>query len=206
MKNQVTNGFDKMTPSNLLMKARFIISEMTINSSYFKTPDPSLADVQTAVNEFEAATMAAENRDRSAIAYRNEKGNVLIKMLRKLGVYVNLMSDGNRAIAKASGFDVAREPQPSPAITSVEPPVLSQGVSFGEIKSKSKRVPGARIYQFLITPTEGLPLSQWSQHSTTQSNFYFKNLDSGKRYFVRLCVVGTNNQIVYSEASSFVTQ
>ncbi len=206
MKNQITNGFDKMTPGNLLMKAKFIISEMTANASYFNTPDPSLTNVLAAVNEFELATMAAENRDRSAIAYRNQKGDVLIKMLRKLGVYVNLVADGDRAIAMASGFDVARVPQPTPPIASIEPPVLSQGASFGEIRSKTKRVPGGRVYQFLIAPTEDLPLSQWSQHITTQSNFYFKNLDSGKRYYVRVCVVGVNHQAVYSEAASFVTQ
>ena len=206
MKNQVTNGFDRMPISNLMMKASFIISEMTANIEYFPTPNPTLATVQTALDAMQAASLAAENRDRVAIAYRNERRDELVALLRKLGIYVNLMADGNRTIALSSGFDVTKEPTPAPPITFVEAPIVMQGTNAGELLSKVKSVDGARTYQYLITTDSQLPLTQWTSKSTTLTKYLFKGLESAKRYYLRVAVVGINEQMVYSEASTFVTQ
>jgi hypothetical protein len=206
MKNQVTNGFDRMTVSNFLMKANFIIGEMTANAVYFPSPNPSLTNLQTAVDALTAANLVAEHGDRVSIAIRIEKKNELIGMLRKLGIYVNLMADTNRAIAFMSGFDVAKEASPAPPITFVEAPVLSSGLNPGELAARVTRVPGGRAYQFLISKNSALPLAQWAINSATKASFYFKALETATRYYVRVAAVGVNQQLVYSDVSSFVTQ
>lgn len=206
MKNQVTNGFDRMSVSNLVMKCSFIISEMTTNIQYFPTPNPTLATVQASLDELQTASLAAENRDRVAIAYRNEKKDELVALLRKLGIYVNLMADGNRIIALSSGFDVAKEPLPAPPITYVEAPVIMQGTNAGELLSKVKTVTGAKTYQYLISTDSQLPLNKWTLQPSTYTKYLFKGLESAKRYYIRVAAVGVNNQTVYSEPTSFVTQ
>ncbi len=206
MKNGITNGFDRLTPANLVAKARFIIAEMTANAEYFPTPDPALADVKAAVDTFEVAAQAAENRDRVAIAYRNELKDGLVSLLRQLGSYVNLKANGNRTIALSSGFDVAKDATPTPAITFVEAPMLLAGVNAGELEARSKQVIGARTYQYYLNDDAHLPISQWQLFPSTRTRHSFSGLASGKRYYVKVGVVGTNNQIVYSEASSYIPQ
>ena len=206
MKNQVMNGFDRMTISNLIMKANFINSEMTANAAYFPTPNPTLAVVRTSVSELQTAGLAAENRDRVAISYRNEKRDELVAVLHQLGLYVNLQANGNRTIAMSSGFDVAKEPTPAAPISFVDAPIVTLGNNPGELSAKVKKVAGARVYQYLITDDENLPLSQWTIVTSTLTKCEFKALQSAKRYFIRVAVVGVKNQWVYSEATSFVTQ
>ncbi len=206
MKNGVTNGFDRLTPANLIAKARFIISEMTDNVNYFPSPEPALADVKAAVDTFEEAAQAAENRDRVAIAYRNEIRDGLVSMLRQLGSYVNLQANGNRTIALSSGFNVAKESPSIPPITFVETPVLTAGVNAGTLEARSKRVLGARTYLYYINDDAQLPISQWQQFTSTRSRHSFSGLAGGKRHYVKVGVIGSNNQLVFSEASSYIPQ
>jgi hypothetical protein len=102
MKNQVTNGFDRMPISYLMVKANFIIGEMTANVANFPAPTPALADVQAAADALQTATLKAQNGDRVAISNRNDKRDELMVLLRRLGVYVNLMADSDRTIAMKS--------------------------------------------------------------------------------------------------------
>jgi hypothetical protein len=206
MKNQVTNGFDRMPIGDLMVKANFIISEMTANVAYFPAPTPALADVQAAADALQTATLAAQNGDRVAISNRNDKRDELVALLRRLGVYTNLMADSDRTIAMKSGFDLAKEPTPTPPITFVEAPSVSAGVNPGEIVAKAKRVDGIRSFQFLISQDDQLPVSKWEAFPTTESKRIFTGLESVKRYYVRVAAIGVGNQCVYSDASNFVTQ
>ncbi len=206
MKVSITNGFDRLSPAKLLLKARIIVGEVGVNTTYFPAPDPSLAEITAAIEEFERAVQAAENRDRVAISYRNEQRDVLVNLLRKLGNYVNLQADGNRTIALSSGFDVAKDPSPLPSIILVETPQLSPGVNAGQIEARNKAVAGAKAYQYFIHTDVFVPVNQWQLYPSTRSRYSFTGLESGKRYYVKVGVVGVNNQLVYSEASSFITQ
>ena len=206
MKYQVTNGYDRMTVEKLLGKADLVLSEMLKNAEYFPEPIPALADVRAAATELGLANVAAQSMDKVAISYRNEKKDELIALLRKLGVYVNLCADSNRTIALSSGFDIRKESEPSPAITSVDVPVISAGPNQGELDSKVRTVAGARMYQFFISADESKPVSEWKSYPSTKQKFSFTGLNSATRYYVRVAAVGINNQLVYSDSASFVTQ
>ncbi len=179
---------------------------MTANVTNFPEPDPALSDVTDAVDAFEAAAQAAENRDRVAIAYRNQLKAELVSMLRKLGSYVNMRANGNRAIALSSGFDVAKNLSPKPPITFVEAPILSGGVNAGGLTARTKRVAGARTYQYFINDDAHGPLGEWQLFATTRSRYNFSGLASGKRYYVKVAAVGIRNQRVFSEVSSYIPQ
>lgn len=206
MKNQVNNGYDRMTIEKLLGKANFVLEQMTANAEYFPEPNPPLADVKAAANELETANLAAQNMDKVAISYRNEKKDELIALLRKLGIYVNLCADSNRTIALSSGFDIRKDPQPAPPITAVEVPVITAGLNAGELDAKVKTAQGARMYQYFISADNTKPINEWIHYSSTKQKFSFTGLESATRYYVRVAAIGVNNQMVYSDSASFVTQ
>jgi hypothetical protein len=195
-----------MTVEKLLGKTDLVLSEMLENVEYFPDPNPPLADVRAAATELNTANVAAQNMDKVAISYRNEKKEELIALLRKLGIYVNLCADSNRTIALSSGFDIRKEAQPSPAITSVEVPVITAGLNQGELDSKVRTVAGARMYQFFISTDDSKPVSEWKSYPSTKQKFSFTGLNSATRYYVRVAAIGINNQMVYSDSTSFVTQ
>jgi hypothetical protein len=206
MKNQVTNGFDKLTVSNLLAKANFVISEMTTNAVHFPATNPSLTDVRAATDALQTANLAAENRDKVAIAIRNQKKAALVALLRKLGIYVNLMADGDPAIAQMSGLDLAKPKAPRPAITYVEAPVMSSGVNPGELEARVATVDDARLYMYYITKDTSLPIEQWERSESTKIKFLFQGLESATRYYTRIAAIGVNEQRVFSDVSTYVTQ
>ena len=206
MKNQVTNGYDRMTIEKLLGKTNFVLDQMTANVQYFPDPTPALADVKAAATELESANLAAQNMDKVAISYRNEKKDELIALLRKLGIYVNLCADSNRTIALSSGFDIRKEPQPAPPITGVEVPVITAGLNAGELDAKVKTTQGARMYQYFISADNTKPINEWTNYPSTKQKFSFTGLDSATRYYVRVAAIGVNDQMVYSDSASFVTQ
>jgi hypothetical protein len=206
MRFQVINGFDRMTVEKLLGKTDFVLNEITNNVDYFPDPNPPLADVRAAATELNSANLAARNMDKVAISYRNEKKDELVALLRKLGIYVNLRADSNRTIALSSGFNIRKDSQPSPSITGVEVPVITAGLNEGELDAKVKTVAGARMYQYFISTDDSLPVSGWMSYSSTRRKFSFTGLDSATRYYVRVAAIGINNQMVYSDSASFVTQ
>jgi hypothetical protein len=78
----------------LITYAQGIVKAMTGNPS-FPSPNPALAAVNDAVNELQAAETAALARTKGAVATRNEKRTVLIRLLEQLKAYVQTVADAN---------------------------------------------------------------------------------------------------------------
>lgn len=206
MKNQVTNGFDKMKSSELIAKSNFIIAEMSAKLANFPNPVPTLAAVQNAAEQLATAEINAEAGGKVEVSMRNDKKSELIVLLRQLGIYVNLMANGDRTIALGSGFDVAKERQPTPPITRVDTPAIASGVNAGQLKVKIKRVKGARSYVYYYTSNPAAPINEWSYAPCAKSSCNLEGLTSATRYFVKVGALGLSDQYVYSEAASYVTQ
>lgn len=81
------NGFDRLSDARLSQTGSFIITKITGNTN-FATPNPSLATLQTALDEFDAAVDAALTRDSDTVNTKNEKREALIDLLHLLTYYV----------------------------------------------------------------------------------------------------------------------
>lgn len=57
---RITNGFDKLSDSNLEARANNILSSMTGNAN-FATPSPTLVVMQTGIDEFTSALAVAQS-------------------------------------------------------------------------------------------------------------------------------------------------
>jgi hypothetical protein len=76
----------------LLAIAKTILQAMTGNSA-FPSPDPSLAALQAAIADLEAAHALVQTRARGAVATRDQKLAVVVALLQQLKAYVQKVAD-----------------------------------------------------------------------------------------------------------------
>lgn len=179
---RLTNGFDRMSDANLVVRSQNIIAAMTGNAN-FPTPDPTLATMQTALDAFSDALDAAKTGDKTAIAIKNQKKADLVDQIHLLGAYVLYTSKQDSVIAVSSGFNIAKEPQPSPSITKPENFQVDNGLNTGELQVSFNPVPGARSYMYQYTSdTAVTDATQWETETGTVKQNLFYGLTSGSRY------------------------
>jgi hypothetical protein len=201
---RITNGFEGMADLDFLGKVRFVVQQITGNSN-FPTPDPTLASVTTLANQFEQAINDAEAGGSYDKSVRDSKKEELIDTMHNLSNYVLFTAKGDRLIAESSGFTIAKDPSPQPPIEKPEGLNLTDGANAGELLLLFLKVLGARSYMYQIS-LDPADQTKWvTQHGTVRKNL-FTDLESGKKYYVRVVAIGTGNQIVYSDTISRVAQ
>jgi hypothetical protein len=194
---KITNGFNKLSDENLLGRAGQINIAFNGNGN-FTTPSPTLAELQTALTDFEIALAKAKTGSELERAIKNDKRQELIDLLHALGNYVLFTVKGDRTKAVSSGFSIAKDPTPQPPISKPENLQVTEGQNAGELSIKFNRVHGARCYLVQYAEdTTGTPI--WQSQTSTTSKYILKQLESGKKYQVRIAVVGTNEQLAYSD-------
>ena len=202
---QLSNRFQRLTDAAFQVKANIILDGLTGNS-YFPNPKPSLADVTTARNAYKEALLEAQTGNRVAILTKKTCRNQLTLLLQQLGQYVLSEAGENREMLASSGFTPARQRQASAITEKPASPILSDGQNTGELAIRIRRVPGARCYLYQYTPDPLPPAdTAWQQQASTLVKHVFKGLQSGSRYWVRVYVIGTREQ-VYSNVVSRVVQ
>ena len=117
-----------------------------------------------------------------------------------------MIAKNDRLVVQSSGFTIAR-PRSTPL--PLEKPtglILTDGANAGEIELVFKRLKNARTYMYQIAEGELTKSTNWTSSTGTIRKAKFINLKSGKRYWVRVVAIGTNNQMVYSDAVSRIAQ
>ena len=190
------NGFDRVSDAKLSQTAGFIITKITGNSN-FPTPSPSLATLQTALDEFDDAVDAALTRDTDAINIKNEKKEALIELLHLLTYYVLYTSQGNRAIAETSGLKFAKDPAPAPELTKPTNLKVVNSNQSGAMHVSTDAVKRSQAYMHQYT--DDATLQNWSTHTCTKRKCTIEGLVPGRLYFWRVGVVGPKDQVLYSD-------
>jgi len=115
----VALNFPDAKVSLLLSMARAIVQRMTDNP-WFPAPDPSLTDVQAAIDELAEATTTALSRVQGSVATREDKREALVTRLRHLQAHVQSIADANVqsavAIIESAGMDVKKVGKPPPPV------------------------------------------------------------------------------------------
>ncbi len=202
---RITNGFDRLNDNELIAKVRLIISEMTGNAN-FPTPNPTLTEVTTTNDEFEAAGIAAETGGSYEKALRDNKKETVVATMHNLGAYVLYTAAGNALVAQSSGFSIAKPPSPSDPIYKAQNLVLEEGDAPGGLKLKFNRVVNARSYMYQYTPDPLSENSVWKTEVGTKRKFVFTGLTSKEKYWVRVVALGINEQQIASDPVSKVVQ
>ncbi len=202
---RITNGFDKLNDADLEAKANHIYASMNGNT-IFPTPTPTLTVFQTAIDDYSDALAKAESGSAYDKAAKNQKRLELIDILHQLGAYVLFASGGLELNAISSGFSIAKNPTPSPAVTPAGNQKLVEGPNAGQLKYSFDKVPGARSYVYEYTPDPITGASTWKSQGGTTRKTVFTGLESGKRYWCRVMAIGKGGQGVYSEPVSKIVQ
>jgi hypothetical protein len=190
--------FSKYTDGGFESKTHTIISSITGNA-YFPTPVPAIATVQVAADTYSAALIKASTGNRSDIAFKNEKREELTGLLRSLSTYVNLTANGDRTMLLSSGFDVTKEREPV-VIAKPENLKVENGNSSGELAVSVAAVKGAYAYLHEYTTDVTMAPGNWVSTPGTTSKGLFSNLNPGTKYYCRVGAVGSNGQLLYSDA------
>ena len=202
---RITNGFDGLTDSELTAKVRFILSEMTGNSN-FPTPNPAIAVVTTALEELDAAVVAAESGGTYEKAVRDDKREVLISLVHNLSSYVLYTAAGDRLVAQSSGYSIAKLPTPQDPIVKAQSQVLTEGDEPGQLRYSFNRVKGARSYMYQFTQDPLTENSVWQSRVGTVRKTVLTGITSKEKYWVRVVAIGINGQQVPSDPISKVVQ
>ena len=203
MKNIVVNGFGRLNIPALLEKMELVIAQTTINAQYFKTPDPAIGEMQTAHDNLKAAAAESAGGDKFKKMVTVEKKVVAVDHMQKLGIYVNLMANGDRTIAGLSGFTL-RELNKKRIIEPTKAPVLKLGTGRGELDAEIPYQPGMRSCTWWISADQAKPLDEWDIFDGENAKMTFSDLLAGTNYFIYVTMIGTNKQRINSPVAMMV--
>ena len=193
-------SFSKLSGADFLNKAQFILLCMT-NNVFFPNPIPSLANIIAAIIKYSDDLAAAEAGTYSVVALKNGTREELEDLLYRLGLFVMLEAKGNLAVLSSTGFTLTKAPEPS-YITNPGNVTLSHGMSTGEMQSQVANVKGCKLYLHQICDEEPNENTVWDSRTCSRSSYMFKGLVPGKKYWVRVAVTGSGEQIAYSTIAS----
>lgn len=198
-------NFAKLNDAQLLAFAWAIYVNMNGNDS-FPTPDPTMPNFLDQIESFQSALSAAADRSRNAVALKNAQRPIIVTMLRNFALYVNATSKGNLVMLVSSGFPVIKDASPThvtqPAIES-----LKQGMEPGSILVTLGDTGGGDSFIYQVTIDPVTETSEWKSFGSKRKKYVLTNLEEGKKYWVRVTAIGSNNQeVVSEEVAVFVSQ
>ena len=107
------DGFSNVSDADVVSRATNIQTQMTGNAS-FPNPPVDLAALKTAIGTFSSLIAEALDGSKKVIAQKNKQRHAVTRMLRLLGRYVEVTSNGDMAVFQTSGFQAAA-PKTTPA-------------------------------------------------------------------------------------------
>ncbi len=191
---RVLQNFGRQTDAQLIAFTVAVIKGLTGNPA-LASPPVDLKVVQAAVDNLVAAIAAQPSGGRAATAHKSDVRHELIRIVRKLALYVQDTCGGDRAVVLNSGFLAVT---PNRASLPVEKPGIA-GVEFGnsaELVVKVNPVARARCYDVrtaAIGP-DGVP-GAWQNGGTFRSTrgMIVKNLTPGTTYSLQVRAFGGSN-------------
>jgi hypothetical protein len=161
---KAATGFRLMKPEVVFTTSQAIYNALNGNADIPAPPAPFDLPTLLAANQvLSAATSAALDGGKTAIAHRNHCKEVVVRLLDQLASYVQAICNNNMAIFLSSGFKAKSStkilaPTASDSIRSVK-----VGPNSGQIQVKLVAVLGAGSYQlrWAPVPAGGVP-SEWT--------------------------------------------
>lgn len=161
--------------------------------------------VTEAVTQYGQSLTAAAGRDQVAVAQKNQRRRELEDIMGKLGLYVMFTAMGESAALTSSGFPQVKPAEPR-YIVNPGNVTLTNGVSGGQIECRVKHQKAARSYLHQIIDSEPTESTVWDIRTSSSSRYLFSGLIPGKKYWIRVAVVGPGDQVAYSPVASMYAQ
>lgn len=189
MKNRYAiTGFNRIADDALATLGLTVITAMTANP-HFETPSPTLADVQTAVDDFHNKLTNTKKGSPLNTSEKNYSRQFLEAELKKLAFYVNTTAGGALHIVLSSGFPVKQLPTSIDIPSTPERLRLSDTPQSGQIRLHFNSVKNAWEYEYSYateSDESGQPLWGDILASTTSRNNVIAPLQPGSICRVRV--------------------
>ncbi len=165
---------------------RSVISQLTANPTY-PSPEPTLAELKVAVDNFELAILAAKEGGPTAKSAMRDAEKTATSLFRNEAYYVDKEAKGDETKILSSGF----HPTKQPVLHDKLPLTVTDGRNSGAVNLDAKKHEkgGAYIWQ---KSTKEHPLldSDWETiTTTTQASCYVENLTPATYVYFRYSVV-----------------
>jgi hypothetical protein len=196
MKKKLLLNFKETRDSDLNMLGHTVATRMTDNENF---PDPGMLiiELHEISKQFHQALTDAWSRDREKIEIKNRIRDLLIQKLKQVGQFIITEANGAELSLLSSGFDFYK-PVNEVVIKAPTNFKIKPGPNPGEIIMQVKRVKGARSYLYQWTPNPVTPESIWQSIPDTRCKKTIQKLPLGIDYAFRMAVVGSRNQLLYT--------
>ncbi len=189
-KRTARSGFKHIKDNDLLSLGGTVHDAMDGNAN-FPTPEPTLEDVQDALDDYRAKLQAAQRKGSPLdMSLKNDSREVLVGLLKRLAFYVNTVADGSLSLILSSGFPVVALPTPA------QPPAmplrirLRDHLQSGQIRLDFDPAPGAWLYEYQYSDqVDGMGGIEWplGVQTTSRGNTnILAPVTPGTKYFVRV--------------------
>jgi len=155
------DGFSNVADADVVSRCTNIQTSMTGNP-HFPNPPVDLAGLKTAIDAFSALIAQALDGSKKVIAEKNKQREVVVKMVRLLGRYVEVTSNGDMAVFQTSGFQAASTTKTTSEPLSEKIRKIDHGANSGQILVWVRTVPKASSYEIRYAAANGPTPTQWS--------------------------------------------
>lgn len=172
------------------------------HSSDFSSPDPSLGDFDTAIQEAtESKTTADLSKASADLAVAKEKILVLENFLRRLASYVIGVAANNEALVISAGFDLAADPKNKKKPERVTGVLASSTGNQGELEVSWNKEESREIYflEMATVNSDGTVTAFNVVKYTRKTKHIVNGLSSGIKYAFRVCAVNSVDKGDYSD-------
>jgi hypothetical protein len=187
----------------LINDTSVVVVGLTNNTAIYPAPLPTVADIQTALDNFSAGVAAAADGGRALTAKKNNLRLILVGMMRQQASYVAVACQGSMENLLLSGFPI-QKPTRAPIGILPAPQSLTvvHGGLSGSLDASVSPVFGASTYNWTCTAaTAGAtPLTGQS----TAASFTFSGLTPGVSYTIAANAVGAAGPSNWSNPASLI--
>lgn len=182
----------------LVTLIKHILKQLKGNAAY-PNPPAALAELEKLLPELEEALERAKTRDKHWVAIKNNKKAIALALLQELAEYVLVISKGDRALILSSGFEAADTNGPEKTSIELLEVILN---APGEATLQVKNQKGVVSYIHQYTTEAPGPNTMWHSVGSTKGDHTFTGLETDKRYWFRVIVVGRKGQQAFSPVVS----
>src|SRR5215831_4049663 len=114
VKIRLLEGYTSMSDADIVQRGTQVVTGLTGNTNFTTLP-VDLATLKAGLDSLSVLIAEAADGSKKMIAQKNKQREAVIKMLRLLGRYIEVSSDGDMAKFTSSGFPAASTAKAPPA-------------------------------------------------------------------------------------------
>ena len=199
-------NFSNASDADVVSRGTVVQTNMTGNTN-FPNPPVDLAALKTAIEILSGLIAHALEGTKKVIAQKNKQREAVIKMLRLLARYVEVISNGDMAIFQTSGFQPASTTRATSAPLSETIRKIAHGDKSGQVKLWVRAIRVASSYEVRFAPSvSGATPTAWTSLgvSTVKTPAIVTGLTPATTYVFQARALVKNTFTDWSDSVTFI--